>query len=273
MRRLLFVVVLGISCCPLLWAETARDRPLSDIVWHRQYQDAKLAADHRPDLILEYRELMESAPTNASAHLLYGRALDPQKNFEDVHHHLRKAVELDPRLFWARYSLGSFYLASERLKPAEVQLREAAKLNPDHPQALLNLSTIYFVKREYAKCRRTLKHALEVRPDYPAAINLQERLERADRAPSKPFQNMMLAGIVLLIVVNFIILRKRYKKYSLDNDAFVFGRERSVRRKRHAPGTRRPVAEYDIRKAQVDGVRPTSKNRAAGSTRKPDRGG
>ncbi|MBE7559569.1 tetratricopeptide repeat protein [bacterium] len=233
-------VVLALGCSLPVAAVTARDNPLSDVEAHRRYQDEKLAAGQQSVLALEYSDLMEKNPDNAYAYLHYGRALDPSVDYAKAVEAFQRAADLNPGLFWARYSLGSLFLAAQQMAPAERELLEAERLAPTHPETQYNLAYLYMLLGKREESLRHARRAVQLAPDLAQARELLERLEgkRTGLRDSQRGWTLLVAAILLAVVINYALLRRRYRKYLSDNDAFEYA-QRSVRRERHRPGTRR----------------------------------
>ena len=235
----LFPILLLLAVCPA-WAETARDRPLSDVTWHRDYQDRKRAEGAGADLALEYSDLLQQSPGDAYVHLHYARALDPMEDYATIHQHLVRATELDPEMFWAHYSLGSLLLLVDSLNPAEKELLRAVEISPDSAEAHHNLAALYWRKGDIASSRAHVTKALALRPDYEAAEELLDDIDARRTHRDSFLWYVVLAMIILLIVGNVALLRKRYRKHRAENDAFEYARNHSVRYgRRTRPGARR----------------------------------
>ncbi len=240
--RSMLVALAAIGCAVSAPAETARDIPLDNVEAHRRYQDAELAEGKQSMLALEYADLLEKNPDSAYAHLHYGRALNPEMDYGKVVQEFQRAIELDPDLFWAHFSLGTLYLQAQRLVAAEPELLLAEKLRPDHPETQYNLGYLYMLMGKGEESRRHAQRAVALAPQMRQAGELLQRLEGSK--PSWRDANRgwpLVVGVILLaVVINFALLRRRYRKYLNENDAFTYAQRHSVRRtERHRPGARR----------------------------------
>jgi Flp pilus assembly protein TadD len=84
-------------------------------------------------------------PGNISAQLLLALTLEKTDKLSRAREAARKAVELEPENFMARYTLGRLYAADGKTwQDAVVQLREAYRLNPRDVSVLILLADVYF---------------------------------------------------------------------------------------------------------------------------------
>ncbi len=88
---------------------------------------------------------VKKEPSNVSAQLLLALSLENNGKLSRARETARKAVELGPENFMARYTLGRLYAADGKTwQDAVVQLREAHRLNPRDVSVLLLLADVYF---------------------------------------------------------------------------------------------------------------------------------
>ena len=99
------------------------------------------------------KNLVEGHPDDALANWVYAAALldSPSKNLEQVEPLLLKAVESDPKLVQARFSLAELYLAKKDYPGATAQFSEVLKLSPDRTQAADRIKDIEVVLRQNTK--------------------------------------------------------------------------------------------------------------------------
>lgn len=99
--------------------------------WKKAYDHAAAAA--------------QKEPGNVSAQLLLALTLEKNNKLPRAREAARKAVEIAPENFMARYTLGRLYATDGKTwQDAVVQLREACRLNPRDVSVRILLADVYF---------------------------------------------------------------------------------------------------------------------------------
>jgi chemotaxis protein methyltransferase CheR len=125
----------------------------------------------RPHEVLETaREVLESEPENAEAHLLAARVYADNGDFDDALGSVREALRLDPLLAPARYILGLIHLRTGQTDEAIVEFKRTVYADDSFVLAHLNLGNLWRARGEYAEaCREydDARRALERAPEGP----------------------------------------------------------------------------------------------------------
>lgn len=156
-----FLVVAGVVLALVLGVATFR----RNLVW-------------RSDLSL-WADAVEKSPAKARPQANYGSAAIAAGRVQEGIPHLRRAIQLDASLTYARAQLGAALLAAGRPAEAEPELREVLRQEPRDPEALFNLAVALSQAGRRAEARPFFERFLEVAPpDYAAARALAERVLR-----------------------------------------------------------------------------------------------
>ncbi|HET8539351.1 MAG TPA: tetratricopeptide repeat protein [Anaeromyxobacter sp.] len=116
------------------------------------------------------------SPGKARPHLNLGTALVEAGRLPEAIRPLRRAVELDPELAWARAQLGGALLALGRPSEAEPELRAALRLAPEDPEATFNLAQLVWQAGNRDEGRRWFARFLEIAPaSYASAREVAAR--------------------------------------------------------------------------------------------------
>jgi chemotaxis protein methyltransferase CheR len=114
------------------------------------------------------REVLESDPENAEAHLLAARVYADNGDFDDALGSAREALRLDPLLAPARYILGLIHLRIGQTDEAIAEFKRTVYADDSFVLAHLNLGNLCRARGEYAEaCREyeDAKRALERAPE------------------------------------------------------------------------------------------------------------
>jgi tetratricopeptide (TPR) repeat protein len=133
----------------------ALDVDIKCIEAHTRYQDILLDNGQRDKLLKDYREFVQIMPKSALFNFLYGRLYDTDLDLQQQY--LKKAVELDPKFFDARFALGVSYLSGKQYKKALEQLEECRKLKPGDPFTELRTADVHLKLGKYEKARECYK--------------------------------------------------------------------------------------------------------------------
>ena len=108
--------------------------------------------------------VLDSRPDDALAHTNLGAALRELGDKSRALEHMRRAVELDPRLAPARNNLGQFLLESGCPDQALPHCQAAIALQPEMPEAHNNLGNAYRALGHYAEARWCYAEAIRLNP-------------------------------------------------------------------------------------------------------------
>lgn len=132
---------------------------------HKRYQDILLDNDQRDKLLRTYREYVEIMPKSALFNFLYGRLYDSDLDLQQKY--FKKAVELDPKLFDARFALAVSYLSGKQYKKSLEQLEECRKLKPGDPFTELRTADVHLKLGKYEEARACYK---KLEKDFPKLV-------------------------------------------------------------------------------------------------------
>ncbi len=131
----------------------------------------------------EYKRRMNAAPRSAEACYLYARVCDDVKEKEKL---FKRALRLDPKLYWAHYALGFLYERLGRLKDSEREFRAALKIKPDWAEAYVGLGFLFLNHGKNREALENLQKACELDPaNIDAHMNLgylYRRVHHYDKA-------------------------------------------------------------------------------------------
>jgi tetratricopeptide (TPR) repeat protein len=92
-----------------------------------------------------------------------------KKQFDEAEQHLRKAIELNPRLVEAHVNLAALLMQKKSYAEAETFLRKAYEVDPKSLLVLLNLGITLDHLGKYTDAISTLREALQLEPGLVAA--------------------------------------------------------------------------------------------------------
>lgn len=101
---------------------------------------------------------------NFSQGWFYLGFLNENKDNEKSIQFYKKALELEPKHFLARYNLSRIYLIKEMYREAEKEMLEVLKIFPEHPYTLNNLGYLYYKRdRECNKAKIFVERAYKLK--------------------------------------------------------------------------------------------------------------
>lgn len=140
----------------------ALDIDIKCIPAHKRYQDILLAQGNREKLLADYREFIQIMPNSALFNFLYGRLHSDDLDIEQKY--MKKAVELDPKLFEARLGLGQSYLSGKQYREALGQFEVCEKLKPSDPIVKFRIADVHQKLGDHKKARECYR---KVEKDMP----------------------------------------------------------------------------------------------------------
>lgn len=106
------------------------------------------------------------ADSNFSQGWFYLGFLNENRDIKKSIEFYKKALELEPKHFLARYNLSRIYLIKGMYKEAEVEMLEVLKTFPEHPYTLNNLGYLYFKRdRDCKKAKDFIERAYRLKKD------------------------------------------------------------------------------------------------------------
>jgi tetratricopeptide (TPR) repeat protein len=143
-------------------------------------------AGYLNDAIREFKAALAGAPDLQAAHVSLGYAylaLAAGQSNPDAERALRRALELDPASYNARYYLGQLELLAGRRREASEHLRAAAAARPRSPEPWLQLGLDAFARGEPGPAEADLRKGLELAAEEPGRS--EDLLRRASAALSR----------------------------------------------------------------------------------------
>jgi tetratricopeptide (TPR) repeat protein len=140
----------------------AIDVDIKCIKAHKRYQDILLETGKRDKLLEDYREFVHIMPKSAFFNYLYGRLHADDLDIEQKYY--KKAVELDPKFFDARFALGLSCLSGKQYKEALEQLKECEKLQPKDIILKFRMADVFLKLGDYDKARECYKKVEQLQP-------------------------------------------------------------------------------------------------------------
>lgn len=159
----LFLAVALAFCVQSSWAAENQQEQIEALRWFIAH-DPKDPELHLPQL------------HEALGHLLLGAEVEvTEEAAMEAEHHLRRAVELDPTLYWAWYDLAILHMDTEE---GDQYLKNAIAANPEFPEPYYWLAYTYARNRRDAEAIPIFERYLEVAHDNP---NEDGRMEAAGK--------------------------------------------------------------------------------------------
>ncbi len=139
------------------------------------------------------KNILKISPKNASAHHIYGSALQCLNQFDAAIKEYKIAIALDKNLTEAHYFLGNIYQLMGNPESAAKNFYNAIELNPDFYQALNNLGATLIELNRPIDAKKIIDRALNIDPNsiqllcniagfYTLDNNLEKALEFAEKA-------------------------------------------------------------------------------------------
>ncbi len=114
------------------------------------------------------------------ATLLYNEAIDVygQDNIEKSIELFKKAIELNPNFYEARYNLAQILMSKDQNEEALTTLKEIIKLRPDDSETLYNIGKIQYKRGYLSDSFNYLKKIPETAPQYESAKIVINKIEK-----------------------------------------------------------------------------------------------
>jgi tetratricopeptide (TPR) repeat protein len=115
----------------------------------------------------------------ALLHMKMGRLYGQAAFWDDAIDEFKTAIEMDPQLKGAHFSLGATYMmrsGEQAYGLAEPEIRKELKIDPDQPLAEVALGRIEVVQHRYAEAEKDLNRAIELDAQSTAAYALLGQL-------------------------------------------------------------------------------------------------
>ena len=111
----------------------------------------------------------------ALGHFLLGAQVEVTKEVaNEAEHHLRRAVELDPTLYWGWYDLAIMHMDTEE---GNQYLKNAIAANPEFPEPYYWLGYTHARNGRDVEAMSVFKQYLQVVRDHPDAVGRMELAE------------------------------------------------------------------------------------------------
>ena len=138
-------------------------------------QDAQLKlsefylAARQPVKAREHAEIvLASAPRDPKGHMLRGRSLVIEKEFEQGIEEFRKSIELDPDNMQPYIDLARAYVGLKQQKQADEALQEGLRKHPNSSDLIVARGDLFLVNGKKEKAEAQYKLAVEKAPDNEA---------------------------------------------------------------------------------------------------------
>lgn len=118
-------------------------------------------------------------PNDAHAEAQMGKSLLALERHKEAELHLRRAIELNPRLDDAYYHLGVLLEDQQKSSAARIEYEKAVQLNPDRLEAQNNLGLLYLNMGDVVRASEHLRAAARLAPDDPV---IQENLQLLEKS-------------------------------------------------------------------------------------------
>ena len=128
---------------------------------HFRYMDTMKILGREDEMKAEYKARAESADKKAIDLYLYGRTFE---STSDKRWYYKKAVELDPKYYWAQYGIGGTYLVEGNIEEAIISFNKTLDLNPNWIEPMKMLGTLYLDKGMLFQAREKFERVIELDP-------------------------------------------------------------------------------------------------------------
>ncbi len=133
--------------------------------------------------ILAYNALMlQQSPTNAHAHVQYGKALMVLGRPEEALPHFRRAVQIDPDQEEGHYHIGVLLMEGDPAS-AEKAFVETVRVNPENFKARNNLGLVLMSLSRAAEAEAQFRAALQLNPGDRKILENLELLQKRRGSP------------------------------------------------------------------------------------------
>ena len=112
-----------------------------------------------------YKNIVDNVPGNWRAQYNYGVYMYKTEKYEEAIHHLKKAIQLEPRHLFAYVELGLAYTRTGEYDAAIIQFNTVKRLTPDWPAVYDNLGYLYSKKGENKKALMHYNKAVLLDPE------------------------------------------------------------------------------------------------------------
>ncbi len=141
------------------WEEAVRKEEAEE---DRLLEHAKRRGTTR-QVVTKYASRLSRQPS-AMNHYLLGRALYHDGNAQEAERHLREALRLEPRFWFARLRLAMLEVERKNTKQADTYLGEVLRQKPREEDALKLLAQIRMDSSDFDGALRVLDHLLSIDP-------------------------------------------------------------------------------------------------------------
>ncbi len=184
------------------------------------------------------KNIITRSPDNASAHHIYGSALQCLGDMENAINEYKLAIKIDPKLSQSHYFLGNIYQLTGQPELAAECFNKAIELKPDFYEALNNLGAILITLRRLVEAKDILERAFNINPNSNQLLCniaeyylLENNLEKTELYATQAYNSDpdFVDALKLLGQVNYrkpdydTSLEFFKKAYELSNDEEITG--------------------------------------------------
>ncbi len=123
----------------------------------------------------------EKEPNNAKVNNNLGHIFQVEQNWEKSIYYYKKAIELNPKFYYAVYNLSNTYIKKGDYDNAELYTKKALELEPNLYPAIHNLGVISYMRADYESAERYFKETLDIDPNYIPSKTALEILQQKSR--------------------------------------------------------------------------------------------
>lgn len=185
----------------------------SSVEAHLLYIRLMIDTKQRAAVTAEYAKRKEQKGDGISI-LLHGRTLESADAQLAAY---KKALEVDPKLGWAQYSIASVYMQQNKLDLAVTSLESAIRIDPGFTQAMESLGTLHLLKREPDKAIARYAQVVGLNPGNAKAWyqlgSLQGRKGETDKAVASLEKARALAPNNIMVLNNLAFLYLKQKRF------------------------------------------------------------
>lgn len=149
------------------------------------YQNLKISAGDKENLLLEYKKKLDLQPESPTYNFLYGRIMD--KTAERITYY-EKALKQDPNFLWAINSLGNEYLKQGDTQAAVKQMKKVIEIDSEFAPVHLSLARAWYLIGRYEYAMSEIKKYLSLQPDSYEGYEELGKIQFASDENQKAFE-------------------------------------------------------------------------------------
>ena len=154
-----------------------------------------------------YRQIIEAVPSNSDAWHYLGILHHQRKNPSLAIAHVKRAIELNPKVARYHSALGLIFLLCDSLENAERSCRQALDLDPSFVEAWENLSQVLFAAGDTEQAQNCAQEVAKITGDPIARFNALVMLPAIYNSSEEErmWRKRLLRSLDELVSIDFLL--------------------------------------------------------------------